>query len=132
MHLHRLRNTSLIIRMSTQGNDLGAFQETDASVLEVSQCSADVFRAVLAYIYTGRSAPSLATVWDLTAVAEFYMLSGLQASLRSVCTRVAFEPCRVGSCITEWAQGARLTRFMPMFTVNLCASMESIAMDING
>ena len=84
---HILRSTCLIVTMSPQGNDLGAFQETDASVLEVSQCSADVFRAVLAHIYTGRSAPSLADVWDLTAVAEFYMLSGLQASIQSVCIR---------------------------------------------
>lgn len=65
---------------ASQGN--GTFQETDAAVLEVSQCSADVFRAVLAHIYTGKSAPSLADVWDLTAVAEFYMLNGLQASHR--------------------------------------------------
>ena len=81
-----LRLTCLIITVGVQGDDQGAFQETDATVLEVSQCSADVFRAVLAHIYTGRSAPSLATVWDLTAVAEFYMLSGLQA-------RATARPC---------------------------------------
>ena len=63
-----------------QGDDHGTFQETDAAVLEVGQCSADVFRAVLAHIYTGHAAPSLASVWDLTAAAEFYMLNGLQAS----------------------------------------------------
>ena len=63
-----------------QGNEHGTFQETDAPVLEVGQCSAEVFRAVLKHIYTGLAAPSLGNVWDLTAAAEFYMLSGLQVS----------------------------------------------------
>ena len=81
-------------------------------MLEVSQCSAEVFRAVLAHIYTGQSAPSLADVWTLTAVAEFYMLHGLQVRLPPALQWVvnfrlvnwvccAVESGRVRSCLED-------------------------------
>ena len=106
-----------------QGNGQSAFQETDAPVLEVGQCSADVFRAVLAHIYTGRSAPNLSDVWDLTAVAEFYMLSGLQASPRLTFPRPASCKYPLGG---QWLRILLEIRSVVLITYIPLPSMDPI------